>query len=172
MTNGDGLPATGTVTITVTAAPLGTNDAYTVAAGQRPDRAGPGVLANDTDADSPALQASSSTEPGPRDAGPPAERRLHLHADGRLLRHGQLHLSGHRPDQLSQPLRSPSPSRLPVQNQATPAAGDPGRATTPSPTAANDTYTVAAQTTLTVPAPGRPRQRHRSRLARLSRPAS
>ena len=96
-----GLPATATVTITVTAAPVGASDAFTVAAGGVLNVPPPGVLANDSDADSPlaSLQVAVAT--------PPTHGTLALQPNGAfsytpaagLLRIRRLHVSDHRPDQ-------------------------------------------------------------------------
>jgi YVTN family beta-propeller protein len=68
------LPSVATVTITVAAVPIGTNDAFSVASGTTLNVPAPGVLANDTDADSPDLRAIVVTNP--------AHGTLSLHADG------------------------------------------------------------------------------------------
>jgi YVTN family beta-propeller protein len=69
-----GLPATATVTLAVMAAPVGTNDAYSAASGAALNVPAPGVLGNDTDADSPSLQAVLGTNP--------AHGMLRLQPDG------------------------------------------------------------------------------------------
>ena len=53
------LPSTATVSIAVTAAPVADNDTFAVVSGSVLNVPAPGVLANDTDADSPTLQARS-----------------------------------------------------------------------------------------------------------------
>jgi VCBS repeat-containing protein len=58
-----GVSKTATVRLRVTAAPVGVNDDYTVAENAILNVPAPGVLANDTDADSPSLQATLKTGP-------------------------------------------------------------------------------------------------------------
>jgi YVTN family beta-propeller protein len=62
-TDQTGLSATATVTMTVAAVPAAALDTYTVNHGSVLNVAAPGVLTNDTDADSPSLQASVVTDP-------------------------------------------------------------------------------------------------------------
>src|SRR5262249_44671833 len=56
--NKAGYAATATVTITVLAPPVANDDAYSVVAGSVLNVPAPGVLANDTDPDSPDLRAT------------------------------------------------------------------------------------------------------------------
>lgn len=58
---GSGLPATATATIAVTTGPIGANDAFSVASGSVLNVPAPGVLANDSDPDSPSLQVAVAT---------------------------------------------------------------------------------------------------------------
>ena len=154
ITSQAGLPATATVTVTVTAAPLGTNDTYTVVAGGVLSVPAPGVLANDTDPDSSSLQASIASNP--------AHGTLGLQPDGAFTYTPGAGFSGtdtfayRATDQTS----LSAPARVTIT--VTPASsgpgnsggGTPGPGSTTPPIAANDSYSVAAQTTLTVEAPG------------------
>ena len=79
-------------------APVAVADAYSTPQDTAKVVAAPGVLGNDTDADSDPLTAVARHERRPRHAEPRAERRLHLHADGRLQRARQLHLPRQRRD--------------------------------------------------------------------------
>jgi len=164
-----GLSATATVTITVTAAPVGANDAYTVATGVVLTVPAPGVLANDSDADSTSLRATLGTNP--------AHGSLSLQPDGGFTYTPAAGFSGtdsftyRTSDQtsLSLPITvaltvtppSPEPGN---PGPATPGPGTPGPGTpgptTPgpgpkdAPVATADSYTTTAGTALTLPSPG------------------
>ena len=57
----------------------------------------PGVLMNDTDAEGDVLSAVLVERPNQRHGDAQPQRRLQLHAEPELLRHGQLHLSRRGP---------------------------------------------------------------------------
>ena len=96
--DGNGVPDTGTVTVTVTPvndAPVAVNDTATMAE----DSAGisGNVLANDTDVDAGHdADGHARSESGERDRDAGRERQLHLHAGRELQRDRQLHLHGER----------------------------------------------------------------------------
>jgi len=178
------LPSVATVTITVTAAPVGTNDAYSVVAGSVLTVPAPGVLANDTDADSPSLRAAVGTNP--------AHGNLSLQPDGAFTYTPAVGFAGTdtftylASDQTSVSLpvtvtvtvtpASPGPgdpgSGTPepgtpgpgtpgpgtpgpgTPGSGTPGSGTPGPGPNGAPTATPDNYSMVAGTTLAVPAPG------------------
>jgi YVTN family beta-propeller protein/VCBS repeat-containing protein len=63
VTNQFGISATGTVTLRVTAVPAGKDDTFTVVRDTILTVSAPGVLANDTDLDSPTLRAERKSNP-------------------------------------------------------------------------------------------------------------
>ena len=149
-----GLSAAATVTITVTAAPVGANDAYTVAEGAVLTVPAPGVLGNDTDADSTSLRVTLGTNP--------AHGSLSLQPDGGFTYTPAAGFTG--TDSFTYRTSDQTSLSLPVTVVLTvtprssgpggPGPGSPGPGANGEPAATADSYNVAAGTALTVPAPG------------------
>ena len=72
--------------------PVALADAYSTPQSTAKVVAAPGVLANDTDADSKSADGDPRDGRQPRRPGPGIERRFHLHPDRRLQRARQLHI--------------------------------------------------------------------------------
>jgi YVTN family beta-propeller protein len=124
----------GRARITVATAPVAANDNYPVGAGSTLSVAAPGPLANDTDADSPSLQAAVVTNP--------THGTLALQADGSFT-------------------YAPGASFVGTDSFTYRAIDETGLASTATvsvtaavPSAASDTFAIAASGTLSVPAPG------------------
>ncbi len=135
------LSNTATVTLTVTAvndAPVAANDSYTTAQDTVLTVAAPGVLSNDSDVDSATLTAVLVTGP--------AHGTLTLNANGGFTYTPAAGFTG------TDGFTYQASDGLLLSNTAavTIAVGGPNRA----PVAANDTYTTAEDTVLTVTAPG------------------
>ena len=122
----------------VTAVPVGVNDAYTVAANTTLNVPAPGVLANDTDLDSQTLQAAVKTGP--------SHGTLTLQPNGAFSYTPMAGFSGTDTFTYtaSDAVNFSAPTTVTITVTASPA----------SPGARDDTFTVAAGSTLNVPAPG------------------
>jgi len=139
VSDGSATSAPATVSLTVTnAAPTAGNDSYSVTNGTTLTVSAPGVLANDVDPDSSSLSTVTPVASGP------SHGNLTFNADGSFVYTPSSGYTGpdsftyQASDGISQ--SSPATVSITVGNMA--------------PTAGNDSFSVTAATTLTIPKPG------------------
>jgi YVTN family beta-propeller protein len=121
--------------VVVASAPIATNDTYITASDRVLASAAPGVLANDSDADSPSLKATVETDP--------TQGTLVLQSNGAFT---YTPASGYRGSD-SFAYRATDPTGLSATATVAITVAAP-------PVAANDSYTVDNGSTLTIAAPG------------------
>jgi YVTN family beta-propeller protein/VCBS repeat-containing protein len=138
----------GTLAVIEVIVPAATNESFTVAGGGTLSIPAPGVLANDNPAGSPPLQAAIVTNP--------AHGTLVLQPNGAFTYTPHADFSGSDSFVYQATNKSGMPAAATVTITVTPTATGPGPQVPGNapPTAVGDTFTVQAQTTLTIPAPG------------------